>query len=152
MDRVGYNSGSNRAINLKIWFEIMRVIIDYSLNCTTQSPITNIINGNHNKIQEEFDSGINYLTGWYIQLLLKQDAEREPIQVQLAQALWCILFNYSGMVCATVQLRLKSGLVMINWSWEFWCIYDYYNNYYYYLINRLLLSIQTIVRELWIMF
>ena len=28
-----------------------------------------LINPNYNKIQEEYDSGINYLTGWYIQLL-----------------------------------------------------------------------------------
>ena len=24
---------------------------------------------NYNKIREEYDSGVNYLTGWYIQLL-----------------------------------------------------------------------------------
>ena len=28
-----------------------------------------IINRNYNKIREEYGSGINYLTGWYIQLL-----------------------------------------------------------------------------------
>ena len=28
-----------------------------------------LINRNYNKIREEYDSGINYLTGWYIQLL-----------------------------------------------------------------------------------
>ena len=30
-----------------------------------------LINRNYNKIQEEYDSGINYLTGWYIQPLSK---------------------------------------------------------------------------------
>ena len=28
-----------------------------------------LINRNYNKIRQEYDSGINYLTGWYIQLL-----------------------------------------------------------------------------------
>ena len=28
-----------------------------------------LINHDYNKIREEYDSGINYLTGWYIQLL-----------------------------------------------------------------------------------
>ena len=28
-----------------------------------------LINHNYNKIREEYSSGINYLTGWYIQLL-----------------------------------------------------------------------------------
>jgi len=28
-----------------------------------------LIRRNYNKIREEYDSGINYLTGWYIQLV-----------------------------------------------------------------------------------
>ena len=38
---------------------------DYSLNCTTWSPI----HRTYNEIREEYDIGINYLTGRYIQLL-----------------------------------------------------------------------------------
>ena len=37
----------------------------------------------------------------------KLDAEKEPIQVQLGQAWWRILSNYSGMMCTTVQLQFK---------------------------------------------
>ena len=33
------------------------------------------------------------------------DAEKEPIQVQLAQAWWCVLSNYSGMTRTTVRLQ-----------------------------------------------
>ena len=45
-----YNSGSNRASN----FEIVRHEV--------QLPI----NRNYNKIREEYDSGLDYLTGLYI--------------------------------------------------------------------------------------
>ena len=34
-----------------------------------QHEVQLLINRNYNKIQEEYDSGIIYLTGWYIQLL-----------------------------------------------------------------------------------
>ena len=50
-------------------FEIKR---DYSLNCTTQSPIINYYH-NYNKIQEDYDSGINYL----IYSTSKLDAEKD---------------------------------------------------------------------------
>ena len=83
-----------------------------------------LINSNYNKIREEYDNGINYLTGWYIHSTSELDAEKEPIQVQLARAWWRVLSNYSGMTCATVQLRLKSGLLMTNQIREFWYSYD----------------------------
>ena len=35
----------------------------------------------------------------------KLDAEKEPIQVQLAQAWWRVLSNYTGMTHTTVQLK-----------------------------------------------
>ena len=35
----------------------------------------------------------------------KLDAEKEPIQVQLARAWWRVLSNYSGMTRITVQLQ-----------------------------------------------
>ena len=60
----------------------------------------------------------------------KLDAEKEPIQVQLAelddaycpitQAWHVQLYNYKCMTCATVQLQLKSGLLMTNQVREFW--------------------------------
>ena len=67
----------------------------------------------------------------------KLDAEKEPIQVQLARAWWRVRSNYSGMTrttvqlykykrmtCATAKLRLKSGLLMSNQIREFWYSYD----------------------------
>ena len=50
---------------------------------------------------------------------IKLDAEKEPIQVQLART-WRVLSNYSGMTRTSVQLRLKSGLLMTNQIPEFW--------------------------------
>ena len=41
------------------------------------------INRNYNKIREEYDSGLNYLTGLYIQLLSYMP-EKKAIEVQLA--------------------------------------------------------------------
>ena len=61
-----------------------------------------LIIGNYNKIWEEYDSGIKYLTGWYI---FNFWAEKETIQVQLVRAWWRVLPNYSGMICTTVQLQ-----------------------------------------------
>ena len=77
---------------------------DYSLNCTTRSPII-LINHNYNKIREEYDSGLNYLTGLYIQLLSYMP-KKKAIQVQLARARWHVLSNYSGMTRTTVQLQV----------------------------------------------
>jgi len=115
-----------------------------------------LINRNYNKIQEEYDSGINYLRGWMIYSTSKLDAEKEPIQVQLARAWWCVLSNtqawrvqlyhYKCMTCATVQLRLKSGLLMTNQIQEFWYSFDCY--YYYQpqeLLKILLLACTTII-------
>ena len=42
-------------------------------------------NYNYNKIREEYDSGLNYLTGLYIQLLSYMP-KKKAIQVQLARA------------------------------------------------------------------
>ena len=111
-----YNSGSNRESNFKI--EIMSTITPWIVQHEIQLLI------NDNKIWEEYNSGINYLTGWYIYSTSKLDAEKEPIQVQLARALWRVLSNYSGMMRTTVQLRLKSGLLMTNQIREFWYSYD----------------------------
>ena len=36
----------------------------------------------------------------------KLDAEKKPIQVQLARAWWRVLSNYSGMMHTTVQLQM----------------------------------------------
>ena len=63
-----YNSRSNRGSNFKIGqvrgrFELTSTITP---SIVRQSPITN---RNYSKIREEYDSGINYLTGLYIQLL-----------------------------------------------------------------------------------
>ena len=58
-----YNSGSNRASNFK--FEITSLITPWIVRHEVQL----LINRNYNKIREEYDSGINYLTGLYIQLL-----------------------------------------------------------------------------------
>ena len=44
-----------------------------------------LINRNYNKIREEYDSGLNYLTGLYIQLLSYMP-KKKAIQVQLARA------------------------------------------------------------------
>ena len=78
-----------------------------------------LINHNYNKIREEYDSGLNNLTGLYIQLL-SYIPKKKAIQVQLARAWWRVLSNYKRMTCATVQLRLKSGLLMTNQIREFW--------------------------------
>ena len=95
---------SNKVIGPRISkFEITSAITPWSVRHEAQL----IINRNYNKIREEYDSGINSLTGWYIQLLdVITYAKWWPIQVQLARAWWCVLFklcNYSGMTCATVQ-------------------------------------------------
>ena len=63
-----------------------------------------LINHNYNKIREEYDSGLNYLTGLYIQLLSYMP-KNKAIQVQLARAWWRVLSNYSGMTRTTVQLQ-----------------------------------------------
>ena len=63
-----------------------------------------LINRNYNKIREEYDSGLNYLTGLYIQLL-RYMPEKKAIQVQLARVWWRVLSNYSGMTRTTVQLQ-----------------------------------------------
>ena len=63
-----------------------------------------LINRNYNKIREEYDSGLNYLTGLYIQLL-SYKPKKKAIQVQLARAWWRVLSNYSGMTRTTVQLQ-----------------------------------------------
>ena len=67
-----YNSGSNQASNFKSAereargrFEIMSKITPWIVLHSVQL----LINRNYNKIREEYDSGINYLTGRYIQLL-----------------------------------------------------------------------------------
>ena len=72
MDRVEYNSGSNRASNFKSAereargrFEITSTITPWLVRHEVQL----LINHNYNKIWEEYDSGLNYLTGLYIQLL-----------------------------------------------------------------------------------
>ena len=66
-----YNSGSNRVSNFKIGraqgrFEITSTITLWIVRHEVQLLI---INNNYNKIQEEYDSGVDYLTGVYIQLL-----------------------------------------------------------------------------------
>ena len=67
-----YNSGSDRASNFKSAereapgrFEITSTITPRIVRHEVQL----LINRNYNKIQEEYDSGLNYLTGLYIQLL-----------------------------------------------------------------------------------
>ena len=67
-----YNSGSNRVSNFKSAereargrFEITSMITPWIVRHEVQL----LINHNYNKIQEEYDSGLNYLTGLYIQLL-----------------------------------------------------------------------------------
>ena len=53
-------------------------------NWTEWSTIQLPINRNYNKIREEYDSGLNYLTGLYIQLL-SYVPKKKAIQVQLAR-------------------------------------------------------------------
>ena len=67
-----YNSGSNRASNFKSAeheaqgrFEITSTITPWIVRHEVQLRI----NRNYDKIREEYDSGLNYLTGLYIQLL-----------------------------------------------------------------------------------
>ena len=67
-----YNSGSNRASNFKSAereargrFEITSTITPWIVRHKVQL----LINHNYNKIREEYDSGLNNLTGLYIQLL-----------------------------------------------------------------------------------
>ena len=102
-----YNSGSNRASNFKSAereargrFEITSTITLWIVRHEVQL----LINHNYNKIWEEYDSSLNYLTGLYIQLLSYMP-KKKAIQVQLAQAWWRVLSNYSGMTRTTVQLQ-----------------------------------------------
>ena len=61
-----YSSESNRARNFKIDFEITNAISSRIVGHEVQL----LINRSYYKIQEEYDSGINYLTG------SKLDAEK----------------------------------------------------------------------------
>ena len=91
---------AKRKVDLKLRagrFEITSSITPWIVRNDVQL----LINCNYNKIREEYDSGINYLTAWSFEL----NAEKEPIQVQLAQAWWRILSNYSGMTRTSVQLK-----------------------------------------------
>ena len=81
-------------------FEITSMITTWIVRHEVQL----LINRNYNKIREEYDSGLNYLTGLYIQLLSYMP-EKKAIQVQLARARWRVLSNYSGMTRTTVQLQ-----------------------------------------------
>ena len=126
-----YNSGIIRRVISKstereAWgrFEIASPINPWILRHEVQL----LINRNYNKIQEEYDSGIFKLFERLIYSTSKLDAEKEPIPAQLAQAWWHVLSYYSGMTCASVQLRLKSGLLMTNQIREFWYSYDYSTN------------------------
>ena len=70
----------------------------------------------------------------------KLDAEKEPIQVlgascPFTQAWRVHLYNYKPVTCATVQLRLKSGLLMTNQIQEFWYSYDYTINNIVYVVS-----------------
>ena len=127
MDRVEYNSGSNRASNFEIalgGFEITSMITPWIVWHEGQL----LINRNYNKIREEYDSGLSYLTGLYIQLLSYMPKKR-AIQVKLARAWWRVLSNYSGMTRTTVQFRLKSGLLITNQVQDFWYSCDYVINF-----------------------
>ena len=62
-----YSSESNRARNFKIDFEITSAISSRIVGHEVQL----LINRSYYKIQEEYDSGINYLTG------SKLDAEKD---------------------------------------------------------------------------
>ena len=104
---MSYNSGvivlviSNRPrASRSADFEITRPITPWIVGHEVQLPI----NRNYNKIREEYDSGLNYLTGLYIQLLSYMP-KKKAIQVQLARAWWRVLSNYSGMTRTTVQLQ-----------------------------------------------
>ena len=103
-----YNSVGNQASGFIIDFEITRPITPLIVRHKVQL----LINRNYNRIWEEYGSGMNYLTspsnqfwfrfipvnegGWiYPERLMystsKLDAEKEPMQVQLAWAWWRIL-------------------------------------------------------------
>ena len=58
-------------------------------------------------------------TDRFIYSTAKLHAEKKAIQVQLAGAWWRVQL-YKRMTCVTVQLRLKSGLLMTNQIREFW--------------------------------
>ena len=74
-----------------------------------------LMNRNYNKIREEYGSGINYLTGWYL------DAEKDNHSSATSARLVTRTVNYSAMTRTTVQLMLKLGLVT-NQIGEFWYI------------------------------
>ena len=92
-----YNSGSNRASNFKSAereargrFEITSTITPWIVRHEVQL----LINHNCNKIREEYDSGLNYLTGLYIQLLSympenksHSSATRESLMTRTVQLL-----------------------------------------------------------------
>ena len=55
-------------------FEIMSTITTWIVRHEVQL----LINRNYNKIREEYDSGLNYLTGLYIQLLSYMPKKKKP--------------------------------------------------------------------------
>ena len=66
-----YNSGSNRASNFKSAEREGRGRFEITSPVTpgiVRHGVQLLINRNYNKIREEYDSGINYLTGLYIQV------------------------------------------------------------------------------------
>ena len=72
-----YNSGSNRASNFKI-FETTSTITLWIVRHEVQL----LINRNYNKIREEYNSGINYLT-WFTVSNNIQDWHDLPYQINL---------------------------------------------------------------------
>ena len=74
-----YNSGSNRASNFEIArgrFEITSSITPWIVRHEVQL----LINRNYNKIRDEYDGGLNYLTGLYIQLLSYMPKKKKPLK------------------------------------------------------------------------
>jgi len=51
------------------WFQIQFEVTSRITPWIVRRGVQLLIDRNYNKIREEYDSGINYLTGWYIQLL-----------------------------------------------------------------------------------
>ena len=103
------------------WFEITSTITLWIV----RHEVKLLINHNYNKIREEYDSGINYYFDRLIYSTSELDAEKEPIQVQLAELddaycpitqAWRVqLYNYGSNQGCWWPIRFENfDIVMIK--------------------------------------
>ena len=131
-----YNSGSNRASNFNSAEREARGRFEITSTITpslVRHEVQLLINHNYNKIREEYDSGLNYLTGLYIQLLSympkkksHSSATSESLMTRTVQLLGHDAYNCPITSAWRVQLyNYGWNQLMTNQIREFWYSYDY---------------------------